>query len=93
MHSRRQIFFSPACDIAASKLGGYEQIDESLTSGVYDALLRHPYGFSKIECDWFSARYITTKPFGTTPALVWIFTIEANGDVVIDNVEIYENYR
>jgi hypothetical protein len=91
MYGSRRIFFSKECDAAALLVGGYERIDCSLDA-IWDALLRNPYGFPKIECDWFSARYIVTKPFMDSPALVWIFVIELDGDVIIDNVEEYQNY-
>lgn len=89
----RRIMFSTQCDDAAIILGGYIAIDEALSSGIYDALTRNPYAFPKVESDWFSARYISTKPFGNTKALVWLFTIDAVGDVVIEYVEVFEAYR
>lgn len=89
----RRIMFSKQCDEAAERIGGYQAIDEALTVGIYNSLARNPYGFPSVESDWFSARYIVTKPFGNTPALVWIFTIEPTGDVVLEHVEVFENYR
>lgn len=93
MQGRRRILFAEECDAAAAMLGGYENIDDALTSAIYDALDRNPYGFPIVESDWFSARYIVTKPFRTTRALLWVFVIEGNGDVVIRHVEEYDNYR
>jgi hypothetical protein len=87
----RNIFFSENCNAAAEAVGGYQRIDVSLIP-ILDALERNPYGFPKVESDWFSARYIVTKPFEGSPALIWLFFVEANGDVVIDHVEIYEGY-
>ena len=87
----RKIFFSDECESAASRLGGYERI-ESCLDAIWDALIRNPYGFPQIESDWFSARYIVTKSFQGVPALLWIFTIGAEGEVVINHVEEYENY-
>jgi hypothetical protein len=91
MSGRRGIFFSRRCDAAAEILGGYRRIDEALDA-VWDALSRNPYGLPKCECDWFSARYIVTKPYGDAPALVWLIIIEPSGDVIIDHVEEYEDY-
>lgn len=93
MHGRRSILFDDECNLSAEALGGYASIDESLTSGIYDALDRNPWGFPVVESDWFSARYIVTKPFRNTGALLWVFVIQTNGDVVIKHVEEYENYR
>ena len=92
MPNDRRIFFSRSCDAAAERLGGYERIDASLDAA-WDGLVHDPTGFSEIKCElWFSARYIPTKPFGRVPALVWVFVIEADGDVVIDHVEEFEGY-
>jgi len=87
----RNIFFSMNCDTAAEAVGGYERIDGSLIP-ILDALERNPYGFPRVESDWFAARYIVTKPFEGAPALVWLFYIEPTGDVVIEHVEEYEDY-
>ena len=87
----RNIFFSEKCDASAEAVGGYRLIDASLIP-ILDALERNPYGFPKIESDWFSSRYIVTNPFEGAPALIWLFFVEPNGDVVIDHVEIDEGY-
>jgi len=92
MHGRRRILFSAECEVAAGRIGGFHRIDESLTAGIYDALNRNPYGFPMLESDWFSARVIATKPFRSTPALVWLFVIDENKDVVITHVEEFEGY-
>ncbi len=93
MHGRRKIIFADECHLSAAKLGGYEAIDDALTSGIYDALDRYPWGFPSVESDWYSARYIVTKPFRQTCALLWVFVIDSSGDVIIKHVEEYENYR
>lgn len=85
--------FAQECNGAAAALGGYERIDGALTSGIYDALDRNPWGFPIVESDWYSARYIVTKPFGNTSALVWVFIIQSDGDIEIKHVEEYEGYR
>lgn len=87
----RQIFFSAECDAAAALLGGYARIDGSLTVAIYDALRRNPYGFKEVNSDWYSARYIVTKPFRDMPALSWWFRIN-DGDVTIEHVEEFEDY-
>ena len=88
---RRAIFFSAQCDDCAQRLGGYERIDPSLDT-VWEALLRNPYALHKVESDWYSGRYVTTKPFRDVPALLWTIEIQTNGDVVIDHVEEFEGY-
>ena len=89
--ANRAIFFSAQCDACADRLGGYERIDQALDA-VWDALHRNPYALPKIESDWYAARYLTTKPFRDVPALLWTIEIQSNGDVVIDHVEIYDDY-
>lgn len=91
MRYNREIFFSPNCDEAADKIGGYQRLDDSLIP-VLDALEKNPYGFPKNESDWYSYRAIITKPFQKCPSLLWIFYIETSGNVVLDHVEEYERY-
>jgi len=43
-----------------------------------------------VECAWGRVRVIQTKPIGRVPALLWYFVLEANGDVLITNVEKFE---
>jgi len=86
----RRIWFSPDCDKAAERLGGYRRVDRSLDA-FWDGLSRDPYGFPKIETDWFSIRYIITESIGTIPSLIWFFTIES-GDVTLTHVEEHETY-
>ena len=87
----RAVFYSAQCNECADKLGGYERIDDSLNA-IWDVLRRNPYALPRVESDWYAARYVTTLPFGQAPALLWTIEIQANGDVVIDHVEEFENY-
>ncbi len=89
--ARRAIFFSRQCDECAQHLGGYERIDPALDT-VWEALTRNPYALHKVESDYYYARYVTTKAFKDVPALLWTVEIQANGDVVIDHVEEFEEY-
>ncbi len=89
--ARRAIFFSQQCDACAARLGGYERIDASLDA-VWDALVRSPHNLPRVESDWYAARYVTTIPFRDVPALLWTFEIQADGDVVIDHVEEFDDY-
>ncbi len=89
--ARRAIFFSAQCDECAHRLGGYQRIDPALDA-VWDVLIRNPYALPRVESDWYSARYISTKPFRGVPALVWTIEIQENGDVLIDHVEEFEDY-
>ena len=90
MPSGRRIFFSHECDAAAQKLGGYARIDKSLDA-FWDGLHKNPYGFPKFESDWFSVRYIITRPMPGLPSLVWSFTISGK-DIEIVHVEEFERY-
>ena len=87
----RAIFFSAQSKECAARIGGYGRIDDSLDA-VWDTLRRNPYALPRVESDWYSARYVTTLPFGGVPALLWTVEIQANGDVVIDHVEEFEDY-
>jgi len=86
----RKIIFSKECDVAAEALGGYQVIDPSLEAA-WDALMRNPYEFPFVESDWFSGRYIVTRPIGAVPALCWWFVIQS-GEVTIVFVEAYLGY-
>ncbi len=85
----RNVRYDPSCEAAADTLGGYEAIDEGLLIHL-EALQRNPEGFPKIEVYGGSVRVIVTKPFGKTPSLVWLFVIEANGDVLLTHVEEHD---
>lgn len=87
----RSIINAPSCDIAAEALGGYERIDCSLDAAT-QGLMINPYSFPTIESDFYSARYVRTKPIRDVPSLVWVFEIDANNDVVLKHVEEYETY-
>ena len=89
--SQRKVIFDHDCDEAAEALGGHQSIDQILF-GFLDALQQDPTVFPKIETDWGSARYIRTKRISGVPELIWLFLIEANGDVTIVHVEIYDGY-
>ena len=49
--------------------------------------MRNPYGFEKYENDHISFRYVRTKPNGWVPALVVIFSIDENKNVVLESIE------
>ena len=83
-----RIVSSESCDAAAELLGGYERIDCSLDP-IWEAINRNPEGFEKIEADEFCARYVITKPICDLPALIWIFTIMGNGDIIFEHVEVF----
>lgn len=87
----RSIFHAASCDLAAGALGGYERIDVSLDA-VMQGLMVNPYGFPRIESDFYSARYIRTKPIRDLPGLLWLFEIDPNNDVILMHVEEYEPY-
>ena len=91
MSGHRKIFYSKECDAAAERLGGYERIDVALDT-VWDVLRHDPYKLPRCESDWYSARFILTKPSGDAPALVWLILIESGGDIIIDHVEESEGY-
>ncbi|MER9402707.1 hypothetical protein NKI36_01450 [Mesorhizobium caraganae] len=67
-------------------LGGYRAIDEALEP-IIEGLRRNPYGFERFENDHISFRYARTKSTGWVPALVVIFSIDENKNVVLEHVE------
>ena len=70
-----------------ARLGGYRAVDLALET-VVEALARNPYGFPLIENDWVRIRYAkTTMIEGYIPPLIVAFTIDANGDVVLEWAE------
>lgn len=82
----RGIIYDPEFDKAVELLGGYLLVDEALEP-ILDGLYRNPYGFRLIENDWIRIRYAVTKATGALPSLVVLFSIEANGDVILRHVE------
>jgi hypothetical protein len=52
----------------------------------------NPYAFPMIESDFYRARYVPTIPIGGVPALVWIFEIDVNNNVIMIHVEEFEEY-
>jgi hypothetical protein len=87
----RRIIFDHTFDLCAEALGGHKIVDEALAP-VIEALHRNPFAFKHIEIEWVSCRYAVTKPLDPLPALIVIFTIEENGDVVIKHAEAAERY-
>lgn len=82
----RQIIASKDFDRAVLELGGYRAIDEALEP-IIEGLLRNPYGFEKFENDHISFRYARTKSTGWVPALVVIFSINEEKNVVLEHIE------
>ena len=84
----RQIIESESFKEAVRKLGGHRAIDEALEP-IIEGLYHYPQGFPFFENQWVSFRYARTKAleFVPLPPLVVIFTIEPNGDVVLQHVE------
>lgn len=86
----KRVVFTDECNQAAERLGGYARIDCSLDA-FWDGLYRNPYGFPKYESDWFSVRYIITKPIYDVPPLIWYISVSAD-EVLLLYVEEYEKY-
>jgi hypothetical protein len=90
MASKKRVFFSSECDKAADALGGYVRIDKSLDA-FWEGLHTNPYGFPQFESDWFSVRYIITRPMPGIPPLLWTFKISGD-EVEMLHVEEFERY-
>jgi hypothetical protein len=82
----RQIIEAESFAEAVARLGGHRAIDEALEP-IIEALYHNPYGFPYFENDWARFRYARTKALPFIPALVFIFTIDQNGDVILQHVE------
>ena len=59
---------------------------------IIDALRRNPFGFLKVENDFFSFRYAITKSIDHMPPLIVTFLILSNGDVTLEHVEEHIEY-
>lgn len=90
MAKRWTVVFSSDCDKAADALGGYIRIDRTLDA-FWGGLHSNPHGFPVYLSDWFSIRYIITKPMPGVGPLVWLFTIGTD-EVELVHVEDYERY-
>ena len=84
----REIIESSEFTAAVKKLGGHRAIDEALEP-LLEALYLNPEGFAFFENAWVSFRYLRTKAIATSliPPLLFMFTIEANGNVILQYVE------
>lgn len=86
----RSIVYSQHCSEDVKRFGGWLALDRVLEP-ILDGLSNNPYGFTKYECDWLSVRYVATIAQGTIPALMWVFTIEAE-TITLQYVEEAEDY-
>jgi hypothetical protein len=82
----REIIESDEFRAAVRKLGGHRAIDDALEP-IIEALYLNPYGFEFFQNDWVTFRFAHTKPLEFVPALVVIFTIDDNGNVILEHVE------
>jgi hypothetical protein len=82
----REIIEADGFEAAVMALGGYRAIDRALDL-IREGLYLNPYGFPKFESDWTSFRYARTKGIDFIPPLVFIFSINDNGDVILEHVE------
>lgn len=82
----REIIESENFKRAVHALGGHRAVDEALQP-IIEALYHRPQGFPSFKNKWVSFYYARTKPIRYVPALVVMFTIEQNGDVLLDHVE------
>jgi hypothetical protein len=82
----REIIESDAFLEAVERLGGHRAVDRALDL-LYEGLYLNPYVFDHFENDWTKFRYARTRAIDYVPALVFIFTIDDNGDVVLQHVE------
>ncbi len=74
----------PEC---VQRLGGYRAINRALES-IMDGLMRKPEGFPSFQNEFVKLRYAKTKAIDDEiPPLIFIFTIEPDGDVVLQWVE------
>ncbi len=67
--------------------GGSRIVDQALDP-IVDGLMRRPYGFQKIENDFTSFRVARTRAIpGVLGALVVVFTIDADKNIVLEWLE------
>lgn len=82
----RSIISTDIFDQQVEELGGARAIDEVL-SPLIEALMSNPYGFPMFENDFTSFRYVKTRETHFLPALVVVFTIDENKNVVLEHLE------
>ena len=86
----REIIESDNFKTAVHALGGHRAIDEAL-GPIMEALYHDPHGFPGLKNKWISFRYARTKGIDFIPPLVVMFTVEPNGDVILDHIEADED--
>jgi len=86
----REIIEAESFKKAVADLGGHRAIDEALEP-IMEALYHNPQGFPYFENDWTSFRYARTKAIDFIPALIVIFIIDQNRNVVLQHVEEDQN--
>ncbi|MDB5659822.1 MAG: hypothetical protein JWS10_2437 [Cypionkella sp.] len=88
----RELTIDPRCEPEVELLGGWRLLDLAWLP-VSDALMRNPYGCKIVECDFFyQIRYIVSESIGKCPALVWSFSIDANKNITIEDIQKYDPY-
>jgi hypothetical protein len=83
---RRQIIYSDAFHEAADAFGGYEELDKALDT-VMEVLAHNPYALPRFESDFVSFRWVRTEPIGELPRLAILFTIDAKGNVTLEDIQ------
>jgi len=82
----RSIISTHEFDRQVGELGGAKAIDDALAPFI-EALTKDPYGFPLFQNDFTSFRYLRTREVAMAPALVIVFTIDENKNVVLEHIE------
>ena len=78
----RSIIASGEFERCVSDLGGWRAVDPALEP-IIEGLRSNPYGYKKVENDHVSFRYAYTKATRRVPAMIVVFTIDMEKNVVL----------
>ena len=87
-----RVIYTPEFDASTIPLGGIAAV-QAVIAPLVDVLERDPYVYALQTFSWgASFRYATTVAVGDMPALIVAYTIDADGDVLMEFVDRQFSY-
>lgn len=83
---KRRIIYRPEFDEDANRLGGIAAV-QRVIDPVIESLENDPYSFGLLDVVT-GLRYAATKAVGAMQPLIVVFSIDADGDVMMEAVDI-----